>query len=327
MYLGYAGSGGSFNLPDENGVSRAVREAAFDQLGSLEIYSQGLGAAQPLQGFTVDEVGEVQVYGSEAALVRSGALMAHATDAGIAAAGLEYFHVDPAGGFGTFPDGVGSMFAASDLFVAESLTVSDVDVFVSLPSTNLANLTVRAKSPAGTYINLVTPGAAIGRDLHTVFDMSAGTTLATGIAPYVDGVVPVASLNGWNGQNSKGNWRLEVSCPSGTSLGLWGWGLRINHFTVGVPRVQPRPSVAFRNAGANPARGNGVLSFDLPTAAQVDLSLFDAHGRVVQRLASGAYGAGSHMVRWSTSGIAPGIYWARLVAGHDVRALKIAVME
>jgi hypothetical protein len=108
---------------------------------------------------------------------------------------------------------------------------------------------------------------------------------------------------------------------------LWGWGLRINHFTVGVPWVRPTPSVTFRNAGANPARGNGVLSFDLPTAAQVDLSLFDVQGRVVQRLASGSYGAGSHMVRWSTSGIAPGVYWARLVAGRDVHVLEIAVMD
>lgn len=77
--------------------------------------------------------------------------------------------------------------------------------------------------------------------------------------------------------------------------------------TTGVPDSTP-PGLALRRPGPNPARGSVTLRFSLPAPAPARLTIFDASGRLVRVLASGAQSGGEHVLAWDL----------RDQAGHDV---------
>jgi hypothetical protein len=66
----------------------------------------------------------------------------------------------------------------------------------------------------------------------------------------------------------------------------------------------------------NPFRGSTVIRFDLPTAQQVSLAVYDAAGREVARpIRNEVLGAGQHRVVFEARGLPSGIYLCRLRAG------------
>ena len=69
----------------------------------------------------------------------------------------------------------------------------------------------------------------------------------------------------------------------------------------------------------NPIAGEASVTFGLPTAQRVDLTIYDASGRAVRTLARGERGAGYHQVGWdgrdgSGRVLSAGVYFARLEA-------------
>ncbi len=91
-----------------------------------------------------------------------------------------------------------------------------------------------------------------------------------------------------------------------------GW---IAH-TVSVPGSDLKSRVALASS-PNPARGSLMMSFDLASDENVELTLYDVTGREVRALAKGAYPAGRHDVAWDGLDqrghpAAPGVYLARL---------------
>jgi len=78
----------------------------------------------------------------------------------------------------------------------------------------------------------------------------------------------------------------------------------------------------------NPMRGAATLSFTLASDAAVDLTLFDLAGRRVRNLASGAYPAGAHQLRWdgldARGRIVPsGVYLCRLRVPGGEQVLRV----
>ncbi|MEO5988815.1 MAG: PA domain-containing protein [Candidatus Eisenbacteria bacterium] len=89
--------------------------------------------------------------------------------------------------------------------------------------------------------------------------------------------------------------------------------------------------IAFSN-GPNPARGGGVLRFELPQARRVQLEMFDASGRRVAQLTNQVMSAGAHSVAWSRTDdsghrMGPGVYLARLRSADIERTLHIVVLD
>jgi flagellar basal-body rod modification protein FlgD len=71
-----------------------------------------------------------------------------------------------------------------------------------------------------------------------------------------------------------------------------------------------------------------MIRFDLPTAADVRLLLYDAGGRLVRRIAGGTRPPGSHSVNWDgrddTGRTVPdGVYLMRLEAGRFADTQKV----
>jgi hypothetical protein len=75
----------------------------------------------------------------------------------------------------------------------------------------------------------------------------------------------------------------------------------------------------------NPARASARLTFSLPTAGHIRLTLHDVIGREIARPADGEFTAGSHQVAWPVAA-APGIYFARLQSPAGVKTTRFVVV-
>ncbi|MCX6639790.1 MAG: T9SS type A sorting domain-containing protein [bacterium] len=77
----------------------------------------------------------------------------------------------------------------------------------------------------------------------------------------------------------------------------------------------------------NPFNPTTNISYTLPNAGNVKLSVFDATGREVATLVNGYRDAGSHSVTFDGSNLASGIYMYRLTSGGQVASGKMVMMK
>lgn len=82
----------------------------------------------------------------------------------------------------------------------------------------------------------------------------------------------------------------------------------------------------------NPFNPETTIRFDLPAAADVDLSLFDLAGQRVATLATGLRQAGSYHLRWdgrddAGRALASGMYFYRLATGNQVLTRKLLLLR
>ena len=108
-------------------------------------------------------------------------------------------------------------------------------------------------------------------------------------------------------------------------------GLVAATFTTGAPTSQADAPEGrlFRLAAPapNPARGRVRLRYSLPTAADVRLTVHDALGRAVLRVAEGPRSAGDGSEMADVSGLAAGVYVVRLEAGGEALTQRLSVVR
>ena len=92
---------------------------------------------------------------------------------------------------------------------------------------------------------------------------------------------------------------------------------------------EPAPATwSLELAGAHPVAGAARFHFALPSAAPVELSVFDVGGRRVATPARGTYAAGRHDATWVPGrGAGPGVYFVRLRAGGRELTRRIVVVR
>jgi len=90
---------------------------------------------------------------------------------------------------------------------------------------------------------------------------------------------------------------------------------------------------ALHAASPNPFNPMTVIRFDLPRdTGRVTLTVFDARGRLVDRLVEGALTAGSHEVTWTGrdqagNAVGSGVYFYRLEAEDFTRTRKMLLVQ
>jgi formylglycine-generating enzyme required for sulfatase activity len=112
---------------------------------------------------------------------------------------------------------------------------------------------------------------------------------------------------------------------------IWGggstWGLRVAAVTtdtpteVGSKNPPDSPHLILGNAYPNPTRGLVTFAVSLPTAGIVSVRIFDAQGRLVDTVFTGALPAGMQVLTWNPyqRNLATGMYFIRLNAlGQEV---------
>ncbi|SVD43743.1 uncharacterized protein METZ01_LOCUS396597, partial [marine metagenome] len=82
----------------------------------------------------------------------------------------------------------------------------------------------------------------------------------------------------------------------------------------------------------NPFNPETTIRFDLPSSADVDLSLYNLAGQQVATLASGLREAGSYNLVWdgrddAGRDLASGMYFYRLIAGDRVETRKLMLLR
>src|SRR5262249_20091620 len=78
----------------------------------------------------------------------------------------------------------------------------------------------------------------------------------------------------------------------------------------------------------NPAIGDAIAAFALPSAEPATLELLDLTGRRVLSREVGSLGAGRHTVRLdSDSSVPAGVYWIRLRQGAHLQVARGVVMR
>jgi hypothetical protein len=84
---------------------------------------------------------------------------------------------------------------------------------------------------------------------------------------------------------------------------------------------------ALHAAYPNPFNPVTMLTFALPEAARVDLKIYDVSGRLVANLLDGWRDAGVHEIAFDGSGLASGIYIARIQAGSFSATGKMVLVK
>ncbi len=77
----------------------------------------------------------------------------------------------------------------------------------------------------------------------------------------------------------------------------------------------------------NPVSAAGTVSYSLPRAADVTLTVYDLLGREVRELASGTQPAGTYEVTFDATELPSGVYFYRLEAGEYVEARRMVIVR
>ena len=99
---------------------------------------------------------------------------------------------------------------------------------------------------------------------------------------------------------------------------------------MGLPSVEEepmKPTTYGLNIQQNPIYKTGVLNFTLPKPSDVEITLYDATGRLVSKLASGRFSAGSHTVTLNASKLANGVYFVHMKSNDFNTVKKVIVLR
>ncbi|HEX7319060.1 MAG TPA: T9SS type A sorting domain-containing protein [bacterium] len=98
----------------------------------------------------------------------------------------------------------------------------------------------------------------------------------------------------------------------------------------GVPGVeegqkQVAGEFGFVNAATMLSRGNRVISYQLPSASPVSLTVYDIAGSRVATLVESHQQTGLNTATWNTSNLTPGVYFLRLSANGKSESAKVII--
>ncbi len=97
---------------------------------------------------------------------------------------------------------------------------------------------------------------------------------------------------------------------------------------VGVDEQGPQPTAfELRENYPNPFNPSTILEYRLETAGQVSLKIYDLTGREIRTLVEGSQNSGLHRVHFDGSGLASGIYLARLQSGTRTAVNRMMLLR
>lgn len=93
-----------------------------------------------------------------------------------------------------------------------------------------------------------------------------------------------------------------------------------------VTNIIPKEYALFQNY-PNPFNPETSIKFDVPSAGDIKLSVFDITGREVNVLVNEKLNAGTYSVKWNGAQFASGIYFYRVQAGSFVQTRKMVLIK
>jgi hypothetical protein len=97
---------------------------------------------------------------------------------------------------------------------------------------------------------------------------------------------------------------------------------------TGVDERETLPTeITLRQNYPNPFNPSTIIEFALPSATQVELTVYDMLGRRVQTLVDDQLNAGIHRVNWNATSYSSGVYLYRLKAGDTVVTRRMMLVK
>ncbi|GEM_PF-4759393 len=93
------------------------------------------------------------------------------------------------------------------------------------------------------------------------------------------------------------------------------------------PNIELPGSFALSNNYPNPFNAQTNISFDLPKASKVNLTIYNLLGQKVKTLVDKSLPAGQHTVIWDAGNYASGVYFYKLQAGDFVTTKKMNLLK
>jgi subtilisin-like proprotein convertase family protein len=148
------------------------------------------------------------------------------------------------------------------LTVADSFTIDDIDVKLSITHTYDADLNVYLVAPDGTEVKLFTDVGGSGDNFEgTILDQEATTRIVDGYAPFAGRYKPQGDLSVLYGKSTKGTWKLKVTDDSSPDRGtLQSWSLTMGGPFCGAP---PEPANPHPPDNAENVPVNTCLSWEV----------------------------------------------------------------
>ncbi|MDK9699407.1 MAG: T9SS type A sorting domain-containing protein [bacterium] len=172
---------------------------------------------------------------------------------------------------------------------------------------------------------------SVNRSIHSLISNSSGSVFAatdTGLIASTD-----LGESWFSFQGSMGAVRvIELQMDSvdvlyaGTRSNGVFW---TNTPTVAVaekPAWQTFDYQLFKNY-PNPFNSSTTISYSLPTSTDVELSIFDVQGRVVERLVHGNLPAGMHTTQWNAQRYPSGTYFYRLQTKNRATVQRMELLK
>jgi len=161
-----------------------------------------------------------------------------------------------------------------------------------------------------------------------------------GSGVFNDGILKFTSVYGYDGDNEttaqypKSGEPLNVRIDGvgvAAELTFRGDGSRVSLGSLSTATLLPG-SYSMSQNYPNPFNPSTNVSFSLPTAGQVELSVYNVLGQKVATIANGQFTAGTHEVTWngtddSGSSVGSGIYFYRLTSDGFDETKKMILMK
>jgi subtilisin-like proprotein convertase family protein len=237
--------------------------------------------------------------------------------------------------YANLPFGSSPTTINDSIFMPQSLTITDVNVFVAITHTYANDISLTLRNPSGSTSRILFPGGGpnIGMHMMTVFDDQADSTANENlIAPWSPRVKPANALSIFNTQNSLGYWRLSITdvFPSADNGVLVGWGIQFNNLNVTASQQQSS-QVPFKYAlhqnYPNPFNPTTMINYDIAKDGNVKIVLYDVLGREVMTLLNETQKPGSYSVMFNGSGLASGVYFYSIESGSFKDTKKMMLIK
>ncbi len=156
------------------------------------------------------------------------------------------------------------------------------------------------------------------RHVFDIFEAANGTLVGT-----TDSVMILAGDSGVRVIGRDDSTARRLVFRDGNQLKLYTFG---EFAGVNEPKTRVPGDFTLR-AFPNPFNPTTEITFDLPTATNVKLQVFNVLGQCVATLAEGPRTAGPHAVKFDGSALSSGVYLYRLEAGSFVAQNKMLLAK
>jgi subtilisin-like proprotein convertase family protein len=232
--------------------------------------------------------------------------------------------------------GTSGVMIPDSLYVSQSVTISDINLFIATNHTYDSDLSIALVGPGGDSVNVCSGYSMLDQNdnIVTLFDDEADSSVVTGgpftsVAPRIK---PRNNLNaGFAGLNAQGWWKLKITDMAAGDTGrVYSWGVQINNqVLVGVQELAGQRPQQFRldQNFPNPFNPSTTIRFQVPVQSPVRLIVFDILGREARTLVNEIKNPGTYEVNFDAGSLASGTYFYRMEAGAFVDIRKLLFLK